>query len=336
MIRRTLLILFSILLLQSCNVGTSGTTVNENIEKEKRDEIKLLNDKLFKAVMNNDVNGVKALISDKLLEKDGANIAKLIADISKSFPSESYRILDEYNVSNSVANINNTVVSGVSQDNAYVLNYLALNKDMYVSLLIPNGHDNELLITVIYGKYGDEWKINILHFGQYSLLKKTAIDYYKLAQERYKKSALTDAVNYSGIAKECLRPANDIFKYQKEDEINEFYSKVMNEVNSKYTFPLSIDNIETKPKIFRIFPQGTEKGYAPMVCYLSTIKLQDTTALRTENNKVKKEIGKIFPGIDKDKPLVLYRIFNEMPDGKKEVQHYGIVDKIKDNNHLSK
>lgn len=327
MIQKTLLFILTVLTLQSCNVGTSGTWKNDNIDKEKKEQIKVLNNKLFKAITNNDVAGVKALMSDKLLEKSGSDLDKLINQVSSSFKSDSYRILDEYNVHNSTTGIGNTLPSGISGDNDYVINYQALNKEMYVSLLLPTGLDNELLITVIYGNYDNQWKINILQFGQYSLFKKTAPDYYKLAKESYDKSYLIDAVNYAGLSKQCLRPANDFFQFKKEKDINEFYDKVMKEVNTKFTFPLTLDNVDTKPKVFRIFPEMINEGFFPMVYYLSDINLKDTTALKIENEKVKQEVGRLFTGIDKDKKFVFYWAFNELPDGKKLVEHYGFIDK---------
>lgn len=327
MIKKTLLIILTVLTLQSCNLGTSGTWENDNIDKDKKEQIKVLNDKLFKAIISNDVAGVKSLMSDKLLEKGVSDLDKLINQISFSFKANSYRILDEYNVHNSTTGIGNTLPSGISGDNDYVINYQALNKEMYVSLLLPNGLDNELLITAIYGNYDNQWKLNILQFGQYSLFKKTAPDYYKLAKESYNKSYLIDAVNYAGLSRQCLRPANDFFQYQKEKEINEFYDKVMKEVNTKFTFPLTLDNIETKPKVFRIFPEMMNEGFFPMVYYLSDIDLKNTTALKIENEKVKKEVGRLFTGIDKDKKFVFYWAFKEIPDGKKLVEHYGFIDK---------
>ena len=326
MIRKTLLLILTVLTLQSCKLGASGTWKNENIDKDKKEQIKNLNDKLFKAITSNDVAGVKALMSDKLLEKGAADLDKLINQVSASFKSESYRILDEYNVRNSTAGIGNTLPSGISGDNDYVIKYKALNEEMYVSLLLPTGLDNELLITAIYGNYGDKWKINILQFGQYSLFKKIAPDYYKLAKESYSKSHLIDAVNYVGLSKQCLRPAGDFFQYQKEKVINEFYDKVMKEVNSKFAFTLTLDSVDTKPKIFRVFPEMINEGFFPMVYYLSDINLKDTGALKIENAKVKKEVERLFTGIDKDKKFVFYWVFNEMPDGKKDVESYGFID----------
>lgn len=59
MIKKTLLIILTVLTLQSCNIGTSGTWENDNIDKDKKEQIKVLNDKLFKAIISNDVAGGK-------------------------------------------------------------------------------------------------------------------------------------------------------------------------------------------------------------------------------------------------------------------------------------
>jgi len=324
--RKILLIIVTTIVFQSCNFGSSGTQKNESIEASKIQEIKVLNDKLFKAIMSNDIPGVKALLSDKLLTIVNSDLDKLVGTMSNNYPSKSYTILDQYYVSNTAVDIPNTLISGVSGDNDYIINYKALNKEMFTVLLMPTTTHNDALITVIYGKYGNEWKINILQFGQYTLLKKTAPDYFKLAQESYKKGYLIDAVNYITVAKQCLNPAGESFKYQKEQEISNFYDKVLGEAKAKFILPFTLDNIESKPKVFRIFPQMTKDGFMPEICYVSNIKLADTVALKAENEKVKIEVAKTFYGIDKGKTKVFYGAYNEMPDGKKEVMQYRFIE----------
>lgn len=311
---------------ESCKVGTSGTFNNESIDKDIRTEIGQLNNKLFKALRGNDVAAVKGMMSDQLLEKAGGDIEKIVTAASASIGAKDYGILDEYYVKNTNTGIGNTVLSGISDDD-YSVHYLALNKEMYVSLLLPNDKKNELLITAIYGKYDNQWKINIIYLGQYSIRNKTALDFYKMAKESDSKSYLVDAVNYTSLAKQLLKPAGDYFQYQKEKEINDFYEKEMKEVNSKFVFPLTLQNISSKPKIFRIFPQVMSEGILPCVFYITGTDIKDTVALKTENEKVKVEVAKLFTGINKDKEAVLYRAFNDLPDGKKTVQNYGFVDK---------
>jgi len=328
MLKKLLITLIIFISLQACNVGGSGIWKNENIDKAKRDEIHALNEKLFKSIINNDVAGVRSLMSGKLLEKGSIDLDQLIKRMSSSIEADNYRTLDEYNVKNSTTGIANTLPSGFSGDNDYVINYQALNKEMYVSLILC-GRDSEILTTAIYGKYDSEWKINILQFGQYSLFKKPAPEYYKLAKASYDKSHLIDAVNLISISKQCLNPANNFFHYQKEKEINEFHELVMKEVDSKYQLPLTLGNITTKPKVFRIFPEMISEGFFPMVYYQSQINLNDTSALKLENKQVKKEVSRLFTGIDQDKKFVFYWAFNTMPDGKTPVEHFGFIDKLK-------
>jgi hypothetical protein len=326
MIKKTLGILAMFLVFQSCKMGTSGTFKNEKIDHDIRTQLGLLNNKLFKALINSDVVAVKAMMADELLEKAGGGMEKMVTAVSASLSAKDYKILDEYYVKNSATGIGNTVFSGLS-DNDYIVHYLALNKEMYVSLLLPNDTKNELLITVVYGNYNNQWKINILQIGQYSLEKKTAPDFYTLAKKSYDKSYLVDAVNYATLAKQCLKPGGDHFQYQKEEEIDGFYDKVMKEVNTKFKLPLTLERIGTKPRIFRIFPQVMSEGIFPAVFYVSSVNLKDTIALKAENEKVKIEACKLFTGIEKDKKAVLYRAFSELPDGKKEIKNYGFVDK---------
>ena len=329
MIKETILFILTVLILNSCNSGIVGAWKNNNIDNYKRDQIKILNDKLFNGLRNNDVASVKSLLSDVLLEKSGGDLESIISKVSSYSLPDKYRILDEYYVRNSTTGIINTIPSGLSGENDYIIKFLALNKEMYISLILPNEFDNELLITIIYGKYGNDWKINVLQFNQYSFFGKTAPDYFKIAKERYEKSYLIDAVNNISISRQCLRPAvNEIFQYLKEKEINEFYDKVMTEVNTKFKFPMTLDEIKTKPQIFRITPELMAEGFVPTIFYLTEINLKDTVALKIEYEQIKNEANQLFTGINKDKQFVFYWAFNEIPVGQNKVNRYGFIDKL--------
>jgi hypothetical protein len=65
-----------------------------------------------------------------------------------------------------------------------------------------------------------------------------------------------------------------------------------------------------------------------MVSYLSDINLQDTVALKTENDMVKKEVNKLFTGINQDKKYVYYGVFNEMPNPGRTVDHHEFKDEV--------
>ncbi len=146
----------------------------------------------------------------------------------------------------------------------------------------------------------------------------------------YKKSYLIDAVNNISLSNVLLRPADTHLQFVKEKEIKDFEDSLMQEVNAKYQFPLTITAIDSKPKVFRIFPQVIKEGFFPMVCYTTDINLKDTVALRLENEKVRKDVDSIFTGIDKDKKYIFYWAFNKMPDGKNQQERYGFIDTLSD------
>ena len=329
MLTKTLHIIFAVLLLQSCNVSTSKFRKDQSIDASTREKIKTLNDKLFNGVTTNNLTEVKSLMLPALVDKSGSDINKLINQIS-DLQIDNYSILDEYSNHASATGIAETLPSGNNDDNDYIFTYACPSKDSYVSLLLLNNFGNQFLLTAVYGNYPDGWKLNILKFGQYSFFGKTASDYFKMAQMSYKKSYLIDAVNNISLSNVLLRPADTHLQFVKEKEIKDFEDSLMQEVNAKYQFPLTITTIDSKTKVFRIFPQVIKEGFFPMVCYTTDINLKDTVALRLENEKVRKGVDSIFTGIDKDKKYIFYWAFNKMPDGKNQQERYGFIDTLSD------
>lgn len=330
MLGKLLLLFLSILMFQSCQPNSTSMNVNKGIKKKIRKEIKVLNDQLIKSISDKNINGLKVLLSDDVLKKDGFEIEKTINELNATLQSNKYKILNEYQVKSSSTGNLNTIDSGDSDINDYLIMYQTLNEEMYVSVLMTEGKIIENLIIVVYGKYNDKWKINILKIGDYKINNKTAPEYYQLAKDCYEKDYLIDAVNYIGIAKYISRPADKFFQFKKEKNINEFYDKVMVEVQSKFKLPMTLENIETKPTLLRISPEITNDGVYPVVYYLSKIKLKNSKELKAENEQIKKEIGRIFTGIDKDKKYVVYKVFNEMPNDEGEVDNLVFIDELQD------
>jgi len=66
-----------------------------------------------------------------------------------------------------------------------------------------------------------------------------------------------------------------------------------------------------------------------MIYYQSSINLNDTAAIKKENAAIKRVIGKLIPGIDKDNDYLLYTAFNKLPNSKESVERYEIDDKLR-------
>lgn len=315
--------------LQGCNVGTTGTWKDENIEQGLKSEIETLDKKVLEAVTTNNVDLLKSIMSDKLLEKSGSDIGQLIEQASRVITTTDYKVLNQFQSKNSTTGIGNTIVSGVSGLNDYVIHYQALNEEMFISLLIPKSGLDEFIVTNIYGKYPEGWKLNILQFGQYKINGQTAPELYIKAKAKLDNGYIVDAANNMFLCSKVANPANKFWQYQKEDEMKALQETIMKSVNEEYSFPLTLEQVDSKPKILTIYPQGMKEGYFPMVEYLTNIDLEDTTATKVENNQIHDLIGQTFSGIDKDKKYIFYKAFSEMPNGKTPVPTYGFVKELK-------
>ncbi|WCM41037.1 hypothetical protein MG290_08695 [Flavobacterium sp. CBA20B-1] len=328
-IKTILLTIITVFVLQSCNVGTTGIWKDENIEQSLKNEIETLDIKVLEAVTTNNIELLKSMMSDKLLEKSGDNIGQLLEQASGVITTTDYKVLNQFHTKNSTTGIGNTVISGVSGLNDYSINYQALNEEMFISLLISKSGLDEFIVTNIYGKYPDGWKLNILHFGQYKVNDKTAPELYSEAKVEHENGYLINAANNMFLSSRVANPANNFWQYQKEEEMKGFYEKVMKEVNSKYKFPMTLEAIDSKPQILSIYPQGTEEGYFPMIEYVTNLDLKDTVQTNAEYEKVHSEIIKAFNGIEKNKDYVFYKAFSEIPNGKTPVPTYGFIKKLK-------
>jgi tricorn protease-like protein len=90
-----------------------------------------------------------------------------------------------------------------------------------------------------------------------------------------------------------------------------------------------VQQVGTQPWIFRVFTKTTPEGVFPQIYYISHIKLADTNAIKKENVNIRKVIGKILPGIDRDTKYVYYAAFKNMPDGSGSFEHFDMIDKPK-------
>jgi hypothetical protein len=331
-----LLLISLVFLFQSCKNSDSGAWVNNNIDNDIRTQIGELNKKLFKGIMSNDTSAVLSLLSPQLLKSAKKEIDTLVGRSSMSYNAKEYTVLDEYYTKSIYKNRLDTLSSTRGNIYDYVLNFHATNKEAYASLLISKDIPVNCILLVLYGKYGNTWKINSLQIGQYSINNKTAPDYYKDAMAQYNSGNLVDAVNLMGITAQLAYPIGSYFQYKLEDSMKTACNKVLIDADLKYQLPFFVDQISTRPQLFSIGPKIVEEAnhgsIYPLIKYKSTIKLTDTVALKAENTALQKVIGSVFKGIDQNKNYIFYQAYDQIPDNKTpNIKYYGFVQKIKQN-----
>ncbi|HTD40019.1 MAG TPA: hypothetical protein VK671_05325 [Mucilaginibacter sp.] len=318
-------LLFISAVLVSCKPHEPGTWKNEKIEAGAREDFHKLNDRVLEGLKENSRLKMDGLMSRDLIQDPGR--LRLIELCSNHLKDGNYTLMDEYYVVHKDRG-DKTLQSGSVGINNYSLKYNAETREMYMAFFIPKDIPNKYLISAIYCKYDYGWKITHLEVSPYTFNGKTAPELFDFAKDMYAKKYLLDALNDAQSAQACIEPC-DGWKYQDESDIHEFAAKVIDEINKKYVYPFTLTQVPTRPRIFSIMTQKTPDGVYPQVYYMSTVKLKDVKGLQKENDNIKKVIGKLIPGIDKNKKYVYYDAFNEWPKFDRSVDRYEMVDKLK-------
>ena len=324
---KPLFFLFTVVALQGC-VEKPGCQINGQISQGKRDDFHAMNARVLKYLKANSMDTLSADLSKDLIDYSGT--LRQVELISNQLKSSDYSLLDEYYIVKDTTNVDSTVsiASPEKGRNAYKLLFTGQPGETYVALFLPKTGSHKYLISIEYYKYNYGWKVCSLDLGQYSINNKTAPEYYEMAKEEFVKNYLANAVFDLQMADACLRPS-EIWQYPMTTKIANHYGDVINKVNAMYKFPLVLDQVPTHPKIFSIMSRTINDETYPAVFYISSVKLADTVGLRKENEDIKKVIGTLIPGIDKDKKALIYSVYNQMPSAEKEVDYFDMIDAFK-------
>jgi hypothetical protein len=316
--------LLIIVALQSCMNDKPGYWKNDQISSGKRSNFHELNNQLLASLKANDLKQLEFIESKELLAN--SYMPRQVDLMSNGLKKENYILLDEYYLINKYKRLD-TIKELSKGVNSHKLLYNGTTREMYLAFFVSETAKNKWMITATYCKFDYGWKLNDIEYNMYTANGKTAPELFEQAKKKYLKNYLVDATNDMQLASSVLRP-NEMWIYTNEDDISLFASRLIAEANGKYKFPLVLQQVPTHPRIFRVFNQELNGAYYPQIDYQSSIKLADTDALKKENENVKKAIGEVFPGLDKDRTHILYSIFNEMPSSNKSVDRFDINDKL--------
>jgi hypothetical protein len=327
--RKLYLFIIPILLITGCKTGRYETWQNDSIDAAIKQNISKLDEEILISIDTDNPDKLKLVVSEGFLnasKNDLPNITKQFCDIIEH---DNYSILDQYYVENTTSGLSNTLISGLDGDNNYILKYLALNEEMFTSVLLTNRGIDKFMVLNIYGKYPDGWKLNILQIGQYTANGKTAPELYQEAKNLKEKGYIIDAAINMYLCMQVLYPGGSYWQYNTEQEMKDFYDEVVNENSNTYQFPIVIDNIPSKPEIQYIEPISFfDEGTFPVIHYLTKIPLEDTAKLSVENDNIHTLIGEYFNGIDLNKKYIIYKAWNKLPEGVQPETSYGFVKEL--------
>lgn len=324
---RFIAILFSgiILLLQACGPDKPGTYKNDQIPSGTASKLHSLNNALLTALKANDPEGMENLMSQELIaNREWMSTSERASNHMKE---ADYGLLFEYLIVNEPVPDSGVIKERNLGVNNFDYTYSRGVPETYIAFFTAKSAPQKWLITALYNKYDYGWKISSLEFNLYAENGLTAPESAKHAAELLKKGYWLDASNTASFAVNCIRPASN-WKYVNEQAVFRFNAMALETVMAHYKLPLTIKQVPTHPRIWRIRIERNKEGAFPNVNYLSTIKLTDTVALKKENEAIGKVIGSMMTGIDKDKKYIYYTIYNVTPKGVPVTDHYDLRQKL--------
>lgn len=315
------------LVLQSCGPDKPGVYRNEQIPSRTASTLHGLNASLLSALKANDPEALENLMSEEMI----ANRDRLTTSehASNHMKDADYSLMLEYLVVNDPIQPDSGTIKerslGVSNFD-YV--YSKAQHETYIAFFTPKNAPQKWLITATYNKLDYGWKISSLEFNPYAENGRTAPELAKYAADLFQKGDWTDTYITSTCALNCMKPA-DNWTYVNEGAVQKFSSMALEQAMGKYKFPLFINQVPTKPRIWHVLIERNKEGSFPNISYISSIKLSDTVSLKKENEAVGKAIGQVMPGIDKNNKYIYYSIYNASANGNAyNTGHFDIRQKL--------
>jgi len=323
-------LVFMCVMFFSCTRGISGAGVfkNEKIEPALRASMEKMNLQVYEYLREDNYEMLSQLFSDSLKSRiQPAFEQKFLPQIQKVVRGRAYKKFDDFYIKRQNPKDTIHIASGKG-DNAYQLKFIVPDKEIFVSMVTSGDSMNEVMITLIYVKDNGKWKILNLIGEDYSLNRMDAIAAYKYSQKLETCGDLMDAYNIQTLSDHCMNPGGGIFTFDKAAEMRQYSDSLLAKTKARYTFPVSVSQMASKPSIFNIHYEVVDHHFAPMIMYITTVKVSDTVELKKENNEMQKIVGSLFTGIDKYNRALLYRAYNEMPDGKNDPRYYGYIQRL--------
>lgn len=309
-----LLSLASCMSMTGCRQG--GTWVDNQIDPSVRSTLRSLNTNVISYITAKDTARLKDMFSDTLLAHVGPTFVDQVEKNQVLFDLSKYRQKNEFYIvytGSKPGEDGHNVHRGKGNEHDYLLNFKPMTEETMVSLGYFQATPESFALTTSYGKYGGNWKLNIMEIGLLKVMNGDAIDWYHRAGRDFDSGYLADAANDLVIMEQLMRPAGELLHYEKENDMNTLDQRLTAAISKRYPFPMKDSLVSSKPSIFRIALYRAPEAYYPFVLYRTTLPLTDTVALSRECDAIHARLGQMFKGLPDGKRYIYYRAYNKLP-----------------------
>ena len=307
------LLAFALCLFSACNPG--GDLQDDSIDADIRTEIAELNKKVISGLTNNKPDQIMQLCSDEIRNDPAQRkaVKELAAETHVTFQAARYSVRKQFYERRRTKNSTISVSTGGSSEHDYTLNYKSQTRRSFVSIGYVEDSIRTFAVLTVYGNYNGSWKLNILRVGVVKVFGKDAVDWYYRARQQYADNALVDAFNSESMCTSLLQPAGEGWHYRNEGDMSSLIQQIKSTAERDLSFPIIVEDVATKPKIFNASSELFSEGYFPRVSYATKLPFYDSLALARECDSLNAHVGDIFQGLDHYNKTIVYHIYPRVP-----------------------
>ncbi len=186
----------------------------------------------------------------------------------------------------------------------FSLKFTSNLKEMALTTAILGTGDIRSCITMIFGKYSDQWKIDYVSIGLFMVEGKDAIDCIKDAEDWIEQKDYVMAEYSMKMCNWLFKPDPVLWHYENEPALLAKMGKLDRKIRRNSSFMNPIEEIDTKPQILDFYPVLSNKKIYPAISYYTKLPLKDSTAIEKECSELDALFAKCYKNVKHDSIFV--------------------------------
>lgn len=338
---KKILLSASVIVLFSCEFQTSESSQtittkstfaeDSSIQENVRSQIASLNKIAIEAILNNDISGIAAIESINLKKQDKTEFEAAFTYMNDQLTLAPQSTFKEYHVVSSREaaehNLTNKIEIGQNGDSIlFDITYTSPQKESYLCVLKMSSDFCERLLTLIYGKYDHEWKLDYMAVGTFKINGLTSPEHLEVAKKFRAEKKLAQALTSVQLSQLCSAPIYKLLTYRDQEQIAQESDEIIKEFNAEFPLPMDLNSIGIAGQILGISMAPIKIGkYFPTITYLTSTSLNDTSAIENECTLLHSKIERLLPGIKTGFHGLIYGPFNENPEENPQAASYNLL-----------
>ena len=291
--------------LSSCNARVGFVAQDGGIPSKIKEEIRPLFEQLVDGYKAGDREKVLALMPEDKRGKYESGFS--ISEEKDMYVKEKYVVLNEFYQTGLKKGVPVNFNSG-KDSHDYGLSLTPDGSEVYLSVGYFDLPEIQLGLIVVWIKVDGVWRLSGFQSGLLKLGQKDLVDWYEVCSTHYAQGDRYDAFIDLSVINQLIGEQRLPIIYQNEKVIREKSIQMMQELKTSLPFPDTIREVSSQPCVLTMYPNIEQDSLMPVIVYLSA--LQDSVSVAKECEALHANVGRVYPGLNKNNSKIIYRVLD--------------------------